>query len=189
MIRSIFRIVFLIVIFQACTPKNANDQMNFQVDPSLLAEYPYLATKDGMGLYPPKEWKWHDTTSSLFKQLQVANKANIMALYSPEAEDAMLMINETQGMDASLLLEIVGNPAAYYNQDSIWNAVMHDRFQYKEFDINQIILQNDQLVIFKLFVQFNSKLMELNYMLPSDASPQTMKSVESSIGSIYSITN
>lgn len=189
MIRKMFGIVLLIVIIQACATKTENNQMNFQVDTSLLAEFPYKATKDGIGVYPPKEWKRHDATSLLFKQLQETNHATIVALYAPESEDAMLMVNETQGMDASLLTEITGNPSAYYNQDSIWNAVMHDNFRYKDFDINQIILQNDQLVIFKLFVQQNSRLLELNYMLPAGASPQTMKSVESSIGSLYTITN
>jgi hypothetical protein len=175
-----------------CAPGHSthNDHvMSFHVDSSLLSALPYLSESSGIGIYPPAGWLSADS-SHLFpqginEQLYREMKA---VFYSPETE-CMLLIQDFPLADTTLVKQITENPAAWYNADSTWTSVMSDTFTYKGFNIQQFVLQNPQLVVFKLFVLSQPGITELNYLVQPGVGPETMKSVESSIGSIYSLTN
>jgi hypothetical protein len=178
--------------FIGCAPGLSNDndhEMTFHVDASLLSTIPYLSESSGIGLYPPAGWISADSSHLLPEGVSEKLFSEMKAVYySPETE-SILLIQDFPVADTALVKRIAENPTAWYNSDSTWTSMMSDTFKYKGFNIQQFVLQNAQLVVFKLFVHNQPGIIELNYVVQPGVGPETMKSVESSIGSIYSLTN
>lgn len=163
--------------------------MVFTVNRELLSEVACLNTSALFGIYPPKNWVPAADSSQLWKQLQASSKQQIVGLYKPDSADYLMLLMAFPDADSLLFREMVSNPSAYYNADSIWAAVQASAFQYKGFDINQIILQKDELTVFKLFFSDDYGITELNVMLPKAVDQDIMKVVESTIGSVFHINN
>lgn len=163
--------------------------MTFYVDTMRLAQQPFYSETAKLGVYPPAGWASADSRQFFSDTIENNLFADIKAMYYSPDEESMLLIQDYPSSDTTLINSIFKDPSAWYNSDSTWNSFMSDSFTYKSLAVQQIVLQNPQLVVFKLFVGNQPGILELNYVVKTGASPETMKSVESSIGSVYTLTN
>lgn len=171
------------------TPERTSGDMMFHVDTARLAQQPFYSEIAEIGVYPPAGWEVADSRH-FFSDTIVSNLfADIKAMYYAPEEESMLLVQDYPSSDTALINRIFTDPNVWYNSDAAWISVMTDRFTYKNFPIRQIVLQNPQIVVFKIFISHKPGILELNYVVKTGASPETMKSVESSIGSVYSLTN
>lgn len=163
--------------------------MVFHVNPQLLSEVACINSPAFFGIYPPRNWYPAADSSQLWKQLQASSKQQIVGLYKPDSVNCLMLVMAFPDADSLLFREIISNPSAYYNADSVWASVQSSAFQYNGFSIRQIILQKDELTVFKLFFSDNQGITELNVMLPKNVDQDIMKVVESTIGSVFHINN
>lgn len=170
-------------------PERSSVDMMFHVDTARLAQQAFYSNTAELGVYPPAGWDSAD--SRQFFSDTIANNlfAGIKAMYYAPEQENMLLVQDYPSSDTALVNRIFKDPNTWYNSDSTWSSVMSDSFIYKSLAMQQIVLQNPQLVVFKIFIRNQPGILELNYVVKTGASPETMKSVESSIGSVYSLTN
>lgn len=164
--------------------KNA-DTVSFTINKSLLSNQKYLAPNESFSVYPPKDWNRIEAYDSEIGQM-LSNQldSSLLAMYVHDASNCMLIITDMSKKGAEFVEAVLKAPDTFYNKDSTWIDIQSSNFEYKSYTINQIVFQNADLVVFKLFIHSLSELYELDYIVPRAELNNFVKSVESSIGSI-----
>ncbi|MBS4056210.1 MAG: hypothetical protein KGZ82_02705 [Bacteroidales bacterium] len=185
-----FQCFLLTLLLSACNNElPVQKDMVFHVNRQLLSEEACINSSALFGIYPPRNWFPAADSSQLWKQLQASSKQEIIGLFKPDSVNCLMLVMAFPDADSLLFREMISNPSAYYNADSIWASVQSGAFQYNGFSIQQIILQKDELSVFKLFFSDNQGVTELNLMLPKTVDQDIMKVVESTIGSVFHINH
>lgn len=174
-------LVAFTILFVSCQHTGEKVTLaEFNVNKALLTISPFVS-KTGFAVTPPKNWvKTENYDSELQKKVLYRLDNKLLAIYKSDSTNCALVISELPESD------FVNIKRSNYNlkQDSIWTNVQPSVFKYKTYEINQIVYQNQEMVVFKLFVHRMSELYELDYFIPRDKINVNIQSVESSIGSI-----
>jgi hypothetical protein len=73
----------------------------------------------------------------------------------------------------------------FSKKTSLWKKTNYTNFIYNKISFNQFILQSNDHVVFKMLVDQDSDLLEINYIIPKlSYTENTARKLESSIGSI-----
>ncbi len=173
----------MLLLVVSCGQQQSANTVEFRVDKGVLSESPFLTEDGALRLNPPAGWDLLDSSSPVFESIAAALRGPLLAVYMDGA--ASLVISELTGEELQSLDQIVENPSYYYNQDNRWLAIQHAPFTYNDYQVDQLVFQSNELVMFKLFARRMGRVFEINYSLSRDRIEQYSKIVESSIGSMF----
>lgn len=191
--RIYYSFILLVFLAFSCSPKQSKTkitEMQFVVD-SLLIEKKEIDKQLQISYNPPKGWKQND---SLFNKIKSTINKNDLAypikikkLFWNEASQSVMTIGVLNNISAEKLNHILSNYEEFFNPQKQWKSIKKAEFIYKNFWVNQFLLQNKNIINFKLIFQTQAKdFFEVNYVIPSSQYKKIMKNVESSIGSFNS---
>jgi hypothetical protein len=156
----------------------------FNVNKTLLTESPFVS-KTGFSINPPKNWiKTENYNSELQNKVLYRLDNKLLAIYKSDSTNCALAISELPEPDFGNIKTSLDEFKSHPKKDSLWISVQPSFFKYKTYEIIQIVYQNQEMILFKLFAHRMSELYELDYFLPKEKININIQSVESSIGSI-----
>jgi hypothetical protein len=181
----IFTLVFIILLVSCRHTGPKVVEVEFNVNKSLLSDSSFIS-QTGLSITPPKNWlKTVSYNSELQNKILYRLDSKLLAIYKADTTNCALIISELPESDFVIIKRILGNGnPSITTQDSIWNNVQSSFFKYKTYDVVQVVSQNSELIVFKLFAHRLSELFELDYVIPRSEININMQSVESSIGSL-----
>jgi len=176
--------VFSLILISCQQPQGKVVEAEFNVNKSLLSDSSYIS-KTGFSISPPKNWSKTESYSSELKN-RILNRLDnkLLAIYKSDSTNCTLIISELPETNFDNIKRIFKKSNSYASQDSIWTKIEYSIFKYKTYEIIQIVSQNSELIVFKLFTHRLSELYELDYVIPRSEISLNMQAVESSIGSI-----
>ena len=158
--------------------------VEFNINKSLLSDRSFVS-KTGFRINPPKNWSKTESYNSELQNKVLYHLDNkLLAIYKSDSTNCALIISELPETNFDNIKGLLGKSNSYPRQDSIWTKVQSSIFKYKTYEIIQIVSQNSDLIIFKLFTHRLSELYELDYIIPRSEININSQSVESSIGSL-----
>jgi hypothetical protein len=181
---SIFISVFTLILI-SCHQSNKNIiEAEFNVNRSLLSDSSFKS-KTGFSIYPPKKWLKAESYNSELESKVFSRLDNkLLAIYKSDTTNCALIISELPESGFKNIKQLLQKPDLFTKQDTIHTNVQSSIFKYKSYEIIQIVSQNSELVIFKLFTHRLSELYELDYVIPRSEININMQPIESSIGSL-----
>ena len=176
--------VFTLILISCQNFKEKVVEVEFNVNKSLLSDSSFIS-KTGFSINPPKNWlKTESYKSDLQNKILNLLDNKLLAIYKSDSTNCTLIISELPETNFDIKKRLIEKPNSYPKQDSIWTKVQSSIFKYKTYEVIQIVSQNSELIIFKLFTHRLSELYELDYVIPRSEITSNMQSVESSIGSL-----
>jgi len=188
--KSYLSIIIFFFLFSCQHSSPEINEVEFTIDKSLLSDSSFVSGS-GFSITPPKNWKRtetynHELQKSLF--LHINNK--LLAIYKSDSTNCAMIISEPPDTDFDRIKGYVNEIDKKQYPDSIWLDVQTSVFNYNTFNIIQIVFQNAQLLVFKLFFQQLPGIIELDFIIPrSEIQNNNIQSVESSIGSVKHVKN
>jgi len=180
--------LFIIILFISCN-QNSNkieNTIDLKVNTNLLSDSIYFVPNKNLSFYPPRYWARIDTSDSeIYIKLSEQLGINLLAIFKLKYPDCILIVTDFSETSADFYNLILKDPNTYFNKDSIWNAIQPSSFKYNSRSFFQLVLQNAELIIFKIFIYSNREVYELDYVIPRTEIVNYVQSVESSIGSIH----
>ena len=182
----ILSLIYLAVFFfVGCYNPTDDNEVEFKIDRTLLADSSFFYK--GLQLFPPKNWIKSDLGILPSGNIPESLASSIIATFQSDTSQCFMIITLLPEMPVSLPDSMLANPGKFFNKDSTWMAIQPSQFNYHSFICRQFVLQNSDIVVFKLLLTRDSKNFELDYIVPRNYIPILAKSVESSIGSIQYI--
>lgn len=176
--------VFTLLLISCQQSNKKVVEVEFNVNKLLLSESSFVS-KTGFSINPPKNWsKTESYNSELQNKILYRLDNKLLAIYKSDTTNCALIISELPETNFDIIKGLLDKFKFYPTQDSIWINVQSSIFKYKNYEIIQIVSQNSDLIIFKLFTHRLSESYELDYIIPRSEINTIMQSVESSIGSI-----
>ena len=194
---SVLFIIFLLSIYSCINKNNSRNLENstivtealFNIDTSLLGLL-YANEKLDFQMHIPKNWLSLTPVNLALvnKGIQSTNEfLDIKKIYRDTNTESAVMVIDITG--------IINNDidSNYFNsfQTSQWEKIEVNEYLTKPFKVRQYTLQNQENIVFKLFFMRHSRLkdnvfvnFEIDFIIPRLMVEQSVKSVESSIGSI-----
>ena len=183
--KIIFLLSLITSLFISCQQSDKKIiAVEFNVNKSLLADSSFVS-KTGFSINPPKNWsKTESYNSELQNKVLYRIDNKLLAIYKSDSTNCALIISELPVTNFNIIKGLLDKPINYFKQDSIWTNVQSSIFIYKTYEIIQIVSQNSDLIIFKLYTHRLSESYELDYIIPRSELNLNKQSVESSIGSL-----
>jgi hypothetical protein len=174
----------LIFLFSCQQANKKVTEAEFSVNKLLLSDSSFKSN-DGFIISPPGRWfKTGSYDSVLRAKTSYRADNKLLAIYKSDTADCALIISELPETTFDAVKGYLNKTESYPGKDTIWTNVQSSVFKYKSFEIIQFVLQNSELIIFKLFTHRSSELYELDYIIPRNEINKYLQSVESSIGSM-----
>ena len=173
------------LLFISCQQANKKVSIvEFNINRSLLSDSSFVS-KTGFSINPPNNWsKTESYNSELQKKVLYHLDNKLLAIYKSDSTNCAMIISELPETNFDIIKRLLDKSKSFPKQDSIWTNVQSSIFKYKMYEIIQIVSQNSDLIIFKLFTHRLSELYELDYIIPRSEIKIHIQSVESSIGSL-----
>lgn len=176
--------LFALILISCQQPNKKVVIVEFNVNKSLLSDSAFVS-KTGFSIYPPKNWlKTENYNSQLQKRILYRLDNKLLSIYKSDTTNCALIISELPETTFDILKGLLIKSNSFPNHDSLWINIQSSIFKYKNYEIIQIVSQNSEMIIFKLFTHRLSELYELDYIIPRNEINIKMQSVESSIGSL-----
>lgn len=176
--------LFALILISCQQPNKKVVIVEFNVNKSLLSDSAFVS-KTGFSIYPPKNWlKTENYNSQLQKRILYRLDNKLLSIYKSDTTNCALIISELSETTFDILKGLLIKSNSFPNHDSLWINVQSSIFKYKNYEIIQIVSQNSEMIIFRLFTHRLSELYELDYIVPRNEINIKMQSVESSIGSL-----
>ncbi|MEK6482079.1 hypothetical protein WJR50_31350 [Catalinimonas sp. 4WD22] len=180
--------VMLLCINVACK-RNMSESMEFQVNPKLLGQHQQDTVLGIRYASPLGFTSSHQELAIRQGAMQNAGEeVEVRAVYQDENAQAYMILSAvTQNRWDQLSTSVSQNEL----NSEAWTNMHSTTYNYKDFEVQQWLLQNAEWVNFKLiFKTKESRFFQLDYLLPSSIyNEQTAKTIESSIGSFTSFYN
>ena len=183
--------VFLPIFVWSCgnstTTENQKNDLQFTVEEKLLAEE-FRDTSSGVRLRVPVEWHpvkhlTNDRLKHTFTSI-LSDDTLIQAIYVDTVHQASLICTRVNAQFEELQ-RAFNNPDSAYNSNKQWNSVLKSNFMLNGISVNQFLLQNADLVNFRLVcIDGLKNKFQLDYIMSRNAYLLQIKKVESSIGTI-----
>lgn len=168
-------------------------QASFNVDQSLLEKDPLTDPKLSFKMQYPDGWEMLKDAfrNRLAEQILVGRyaPARIVGGVVHPVDSSMLIILDVSQVDSSFFLHLKENYAVILNQDNRWVNVQLETFTHHCFVVDQYVLQNENLVQFRLQCRKKEDeslqpRMEIYFFLNRTTLNEHIKSIESSIGTL-----
>ncbi len=175
---------FILLLISCRLPDKKVIVAEFSVNKSLLSDNAFIS-KTGFSIFPPKNWSKIESYDSTL-QKRVFNRLDnkLLAIYKSDTSNCAFIISELPETNFHEIKRPFEKQNSFSSQDSVWTSVQSSSFKYKDYEMIQVVSQNSEIIIFKLFVHRLSELFELDYVIPRNEININMQSVESSIGSL-----
>lgn len=179
-------ILAILAMFAAsCGHQQPNDNtISFRVNQELLSDSVFSSRDEILVLQPPVDWARLNSNDSIYGVFAEVMQHKLEAVFIDAKTEASLLISEVSADEMLAMEQVFENPDSFYNKNNNWLSVQHGDFKYNSYHINQIVLQNHDIVIYKLFASRMGKTYEINYSVPRAYAEEILRAVESSIGSI-----
>lgn len=179
-------LLLLWIILSAGCKSNVPETMQFQVNPDLLG----ARQRDTLlqVTYASPLGFMTSTNEQAIRQGAMSQSdegVEIRAVYQNDASQAFMVVSAiTEERWEQLSSSSEKEPFS----SSVWTNMSAAAYGYKNFDVRQWLLRNQEWINFKLiFKTEKDRFFQLDYLLPSsEYNEQTAKAVESSIGSFNS---
>ena len=197
-----FLIIFLVLIFNySCNlkqdPQATTIEAVFNVDSSLLKDVPFVDSALNISLNIPRNWfRMNEEFEKIVKSNFLINdyeKSQLSVGYLNEKDSSIMVLLDVRNIDLATYADLKNNYREILNKDQQWSDVQFQEFEYHSFWIEQYVLQNEHILSFKLVCYDNEAMdsllpkVELQYIINRQNLTETIKSVESSIGTINHI--
>ncbi len=193
----IFCLLFIIPLFMKSCRQSGNGQeavqASFNVDQSLLEKDPLTDTGLSFKMQYPAGWDMLEDSfmNRLAEQIFTGRYASariVNGVVHP-VDSSMLIILDVRQVDSSFFSNLKENYAVILNQDNRWLDVQLETFTHHCFVVDQYVLQNENLVQFRLQCRKKEDespqpRMEIYFFLNRLALNEHIKSIESSIGTL-----
>lgn len=167
----------VIALTTGCFKSDQVEEVAFRVDVNTLDEI-FTDREAGFRLAIPKGLSAVNPTSlkifpnnKLFGDDVVAFYLDTLAKFS-----VFVKTISAEAMPANL--------ADNFDSDKTWNSVQRSSFKHNDIDLSQVVLENRDVINFKLFFELNGQYREINYLVDRSRYPDFVKNIESSIGSL-----
>ncbi len=191
----IFAPLFMISCRQSGNGQEAV-QASFNVDQALLEKDPLTDTGLSFKMQYPAGWEMLEDSvrNRLAEQILVGRyaPARIVSGVLHPVDSSMLIILDVSRVDSSFFSNLKENYAVILNQDNRWLDVQLETFTHHCFVVDQYVLQNEQLVQFRLQCRKKGDVslqprLEIYFFLNRSTLKENIKSIESSIGTLNCI--
>jgi hypothetical protein len=176
----------------SCQPKQPEKKsdLQFTVNPELLG-YVYTDTVSRFSVGIPKGWIPLTALDSTI-QLKFMNVEDSIALerifLDSLQQGGSVLITSLAETDSVMFGKVYKNPDSAFNQQKIWQQILKSTFYHNGLFIRQYLLQNNDLVTFRLVITKGLRFpVQIDYVLSRNTYMQHVKKIESSIGSINSL--
>lgn len=182
---QLLALAFVAMLGVSCGNQQPTDNtISFRVNQELLSETVFSTKDELLRLQPPQNWVQLNSNDTVYMVFAEVMQHKLAAVFLDAKTEASLLISEVSADEMLAMEQVFENPDLYYNSNNNWLSVQHGDFNYNSYQINQIVLQNQDIVIYKLFASRMGKTYEINYSVPRAYAEQILRAVESSIGSI-----
>jgi len=142
-------------------------EVEFNVDKTKLSDSAFVSNA-GFNIYPPLNWRRTESyNAELGKKIMYLIDNRLLSVYKSDSTNCALIISELPEPNFNLIRGLLKSNS-FSTMDSTWTNVQSSVFRYKTYEIIQIVSQNSELIIFKLFTHRLSELYELDYIIPRD---------------------
>jgi len=171
-------------------------QASFNVDQALLEKDPLTDTALSFKMQYPAGWEMLEDSfrNRLAEQILTGRyaPARIVSGVVHPVDSSMLIILDVSQVDSSFFSNLKENYAVILNQDNRWLDVQLETFTHHCFTVDQYVLQNEQLVQFRLQCRKKGDVslqprLEIYFFLNRSTLKENIKSIESSIGTLNCI--
>jgi hypothetical protein len=158
------------------------------VEEKLLAEE-FRDTSSGVRLRVPVGWYpvqylTNDSLKRKFTSILIHDTL-VQAIYVDTVNQASLICTRVNAQLEELKRAFT-NPDSAYNSNKQWNSVLKSNFMLNGISVNQFLLQNNELVNFRLVcIDGLKNKFQIDYIMSRNAYLIQIKKVESSIGTIH----
>ncbi len=178
-------LTFSVIVIASCGHQQPSDNtISFRINEELLSDSVFSSRDEILRLQPPIDWERLSSGDSIYEVFAEVMQDKLDAVFVDAKTQASLIISEVSADEMLAMEKVFKNPDIYYNSNNKWLSVQHGDFKYNSYQINQIVLQNHDIVIYKLFTSRMGKTYEINYSVPRAYAEEILRAVESSIGSI-----
>lgn len=169
----------------------------YTTDSTLLQPNPFIDPLLEFSMFIPKAYNpahpslLHTLTHKLITHHD--RNVRIRAGYIHPKDSALIILLDVSKVAPSAFQSLRANYPTLCKQDSAWHEVQFQKFTHNGLNIDQYILHNDSVTSFNLicYPQKNGSrpAIEVIYLIPQKKyrQPQTIKAIESSIGSLRSL--
>jgi hypothetical protein len=194
----IFFFVALFFLF-SCKKNESNSNLAifdavFDVDSNLLNVSPITDSSLNFKITPPKNFEKVEESTKFSKDFSVnINNSKIIYKYINKNDSSLMLVLDISNSKINFLENLRVNYQKVFNKENTWKNIQYQDFIYKDFLINQYILQNELATNFTLLCYKNGirklPLFGIIFVLNQRTSKNTLKSVESSIGTLNKLLN
>ncbi len=190
---TLFLLAGLSVWFSACNQRDLStktDALVFNIDSTLLSEFPVTDSSLKIAIYPPKNWIPSENITHQFSKAGLAVGEIMPAhFFINMIDSSSMIITEFSDLSDEDLSIMRIDFTRIFNKNSLWNEIHHTEFFCNQFKADQFLMFNDQMVNFKLILTseapvFEGRKIALDYYLPRNSYIKNIRSVESSVGSL-----
>lgn len=168
-------------------------EARFNVDQELLESAPITDKDVSFKMQYPQGWeRMEESFSNQLAEHILAGpyaSARIVSGAVHPVDSSMLLVLDVSQMDSTFFAELKQDYETIFNQDQLWMDVQLESFTHNCFIVDQYVLQNEQIVQFRLQCRrkdSNTQQPELEvyFFLNRLHIHNNIKSVESSIGTL-----
>lgn len=187
---TLISILFSLIIFACTQQEKKKSDLQFSINENLLG-LTFQDTMSHLTLRIPKGWlplsSFDSATQTKFNSLK--DEIGFQDVFIDSLQQGgSLMIKSLINIDTVSISNMYRDPETAFNQQKVWNQIMKSSFYYNDLLIKQFLLQNNDLVSFKLIISEGlSHPIQLDYILSRNTYMLEVKKIESSIGSINSL--
>lgn len=185
---SLLLVLMLLCIIVACK-RNMSESMQFQVNPKLLGTH-QQDTVLGIQYASPLGFSTSHQELAIRQGAMhnAGEEVEVRAVYQDESTQAYMILS---AISQNRWDQLATSASQEEFSSEVWTNMHSTAYNYKDFEVQQWLLQNTEWVNFKLiFRTKEDRFFQLDYLLPSSMyNEQTAKAVESSIGSFNSFQN
>ena len=187
---TMFYCLIVSFLFFSCSSKkqetNRIPYLEFNVDKELLAEESIENINSNYSIHVPKGWvEVKNNIKDKFLSSSYENSKLDGAFMNP-VDSSLLFVVDVSKVQDSVFVNLRKN---IETGNEVWNSVKSSQFRYSCFEFDQYLLENESIRCYRLIsYPMNSRIRKANlevlYFLYKNTFNNTIRSVESSIGSI-----
>lgn len=193
----IFSILSIFLLFPSCSSdtRSANDrsipEMEFAVDKTLLGDV-FRDSALQVEFHPPARWIKADPRTKEMMAVVIDSlnpyPLRIKEVFYDSTSQSMALLSDLSGARVETRDKIIGDYEQVFNAGKMWNDVKMATFRFNDLTTDQLLLQNQQMVNFKLIFFKNRDIpFQVDYIVPRQTYAEKVRYIESSIGSIRRI--
>lgn len=169
-------VVISLLFASGCYRSDQPDVMTFRVDANQL-DAVFTDSRAGFRLGIPK-----GLSSISVSALGSVSENDLVG-------DSVLVLYLDSATEFSMLVKAISAVPNFQDEEKRWNSVTESSFKSNGITIKQVVLENADVVNFKLFFELNGQRREIDYLAQRLVFADCVTRIESSIGSLSPVKN